>query len=312
MQILLDIILSVFGIVAIGYGAARSGVFPESATKGLSTFVFNFAIPPLLFRTLAQRGFSDNVEWGFLGAYYGGAYIAWGAGIAVSLWVFRRSFAEAAVAGMSGAFGNTVLLGIPLVLTAFGDAGALPIYLIISFHSWQLFIVITLLIEGSRGNRYQLLEIPRSIAKSLITNPMLVGIAAGILWHASGVPLPKLVDVLAETLSRAALPCAVFAMGAALATFRVKGALPEASVGVVLKLIVHPAAVWLLATHVFRVDPLWRDVAVVVAALPGGVNTYLFAQRYDAGTAPAATAMLLSTMLSVVTVAVLLHILGVR
>jgi malonate transporter and related proteins len=69
MQILLDIILPVFGIVAIGYGAARSGVFPESATKGLSTFVFNFAIPPLLFRTLAQRGFSDNVEWGFLGAY---------------------------------------------------------------------------------------------------------------------------------------------------------------------------------------------------------------------------------------------------
>ncbi len=57
---------------------------------------------------------------------------------------------------------------------------------------------------------------------------------------------------------------------------------------------------------------MWRDVAVIVAALPIGVNVYLFAQRYDAGTAPAATGLLISTAVSVVTVALLLHGLGVR
>ncbi|HEY9566817.1 MAG TPA: AEC family transporter, partial [Thalassobaculum sp.] len=68
----------------------------------------------------------------------------------------------------------------------------------------------------------------------------------------------------------------------------------------------------LLATHVFTVEPLWRDVAVILASLPVGVNVYLMAQRYDAGVAPAVTAVLLSTAVSTLTVAAVLTLLAVR
>ena len=38
----------------LGYGAAKAGVFDEAATRGLSLFVFNFAIPIMLVRTLGR------------------------------------------------------------------------------------------------------------------------------------------------------------------------------------------------------------------------------------------------------------------
>jgi hypothetical protein len=50
---------------------------------------------------------------------------------------------------------------------------------------------------------------------------------------------------------------------------------------VALKTALHPALVWLLATRVFDLPASWTAVAVTLAALPTGINTYLFAQRYQ-------------------------------
>ncbi|HRP97541.1 MAG TPA: AEC family transporter [Rhodocyclaceae bacterium] len=78
---------------------------------------------------------------------------------------------------------------------------------------------------------------------------------------------------------------------------------------VALKTIVHPLLVWLLATRVFDVPPLWTMTAVTLAALPAGITPYLFAQRYNACQATTASAVFLSTVLSVLTLTVLLFLL---
>lgn len=312
MEILIDIVLPVFGTVFIAYGSARLGWFPETAVDNLSRFVFNFAIPPMLFHTMAQRTLPDPIEWAFLISFFGAGYVVWILGMLISLWWFRRDFAHASLAGMTGAFGNTVLLGIPLILTTFGDAATLPVFLIIAFHSWQYFSVVTVLVEGSRGQKGALAGIPWAIVKGLITNPILIGLLAGIAWNVFALPLPKPVADIAEFMGGAALPCAVFAMGASLARYRLSGAIWEALVGSTLKLLAFPALTYVLATYVFAMDPLWRDVAVIMAALPVGVNVYLFADRYNAGTQAAATSMLVSTFLSFATIAGVLHFLGVR
>tara|TARA_E500000305_G_scaffold110835_1_gene120203 strand:+ start:3440 stop:4378 length:939 start_codon:yes stop_codon:yes gene_type:complete len=312
MEILIDIILPVFGTVFIAYFAVRFGLFPESAIDGLSKFVFNFAIPPMLFHTMSRQTLPDPIEWEFLFSFFGAGYVVWILGMMVSLWWFKRDFAHASLAGMTGAFGNTVLLGIPLILTTFGDAGTLPVFLIIAFHSWQWFAVVTILVEGGRGQKGAMAAIPWTIVKSLSKNPILIGLMLGLVWNIFALPLPQPVVDITGFLGRAALPCAVFAMGASLALYRISGAIWEAFVGSVLKLIAFPAITYVIATHLFVMDTLWRDIAVIMAALPVGVNVYLFADRYDAGAPAAATSMLISTFLSFGTIGLLLHFLGVR
>ncbi len=310
MVILLDIIVPVFGIVALAYLAARLGAFPESATRGLSYFVFNFAIPPMLFRAMATSELPSPIEWGFLISYFGGGYGAWIVAMAVSAGLFRRGLAAAAIAGMTAAFSNTVLLGIPLVLTVLGEAAALPLFLLIAFHSALFMTTVTLLVESARGRRGRPAKLAWNIARSLVTNPILMAMALGIIWNLLSWSLPGPLDSVIAKLGQAALPCALFALGASLAGYHVTGALPEALSGVALKLVLHPLIVWLLATYVFELQPLWRDVAVIIAALPVGVNVYLFAQRYETGAPAAAAAMLISTLLSVASLAGVLHLLG--
>ena len=62
MEIIIDIILPVFGVVAIGFAAAKLGLFDRSATRGLSLFVFNFAIPLLLSHAWLQSRANDLID----------------------------------------------------------------------------------------------------------------------------------------------------------------------------------------------------------------------------------------------------------
>lgn len=311
MEILIDIVLPIFGTLFIAYISARTGLFTNKATEGLATFVFTFAVPSLLFDNVSRHPLPDPIEWELLVSFFGAAYLIWIAGMALSRWLFGRDMAHASLAGMTAAFGNT-MLGLPLVLTTFGEAGSIPIFMIIAFHSWQFFALATILLEGSRRQKGTVKALPWTIVKSLATNPILVGLVLGLACNLLAIQVPKPIADITGFLGRAALPCAVFVMGASLAKFRISGAISEAVAGSFLKLIAFPAMTYIAATHIFTMDPLWRDVAVVMAALPVGINVYLFADRYEAGAPVAATSMLISTTLSFVTIATILTLLEVR
>ena len=312
MSVLIDIIVPVFGVVLLGFLAAKKGWMSTAGVDGLAAFVFNFAIPAMLFRAMATRALPEVIPWGFLVAYFGGVYSAWALGMLLSRRLFKRDGSAAAIAGMTAGFANTVMLGIPLVHLAFGDAALLPMFLIITFHSWQLILVVTVLVEAARGRRGNVLRLFQDVVRGLVTNPIILGLLAGVAWNLLSLPLPKPADRLFGLLGEAGIPCSLFCLGASLARYRIMGALPEAAAGSVLKLIVHPAAVYVIGRYGFGLDALWLSVAVIVAATPVGINVYLFGVRYDTGTAAAATAILVSTLASVATLAVLMALLGVR
>jgi predicted permease len=139
---------------------------------------------------------------------------------------------------------------------------------------------------------------------------VLGGLLGGVAFNLLGLELPGALERFAGLIGGAAVPCALFSVGASLRAYRLVGALPPAALMVALKLAVQPLIVWALATFVFDVPPLWAKVAILLGALPVGVNVYLFAVRYDAGQAESASAILLSSVLSVATLALVLLWLG--
>ena len=274
--------------------------------------MFYFAIPVLLFRSMAENELPEQIAWGYLLSYYAGVAVVWAIGMTVGRIAFGADPDRSTIHGMGAAFGNTVLLGIPLVLASFGEAASLPLYLLLAFHSTIMYTAVTVLLEAARGGGAQLRHLLLNAARSLAANPILIGLVAGIVWNLAGLGVPGPIDRWMALLSAAAVPCALFSMGASLRAYRILGALPPAMVMIVLKLVVHPLLVLAFATLVFDVPPLWTKVAVVLAALPVGVNVYLFGNRYGVGQAEAATAILLSTIISVATLSVLLLWLGVE
>ncbi|TVT74413.1 MAG: hypothetical protein FHP92_13575 [Denitromonas halophila] len=53
MSQVIGVILPMFGILALGDAAARTGKFGDTANRGLSLFVFTFALPLLLLQSIA-------------------------------------------------------------------------------------------------------------------------------------------------------------------------------------------------------------------------------------------------------------------
>src|SRR3546814_4575972 len=108
---------------------------------------------------------------------------------------------------MTCGFSNTVMLGVPLVLTAFGDDATLPLFLIIACHSWQLLSVVTIQAEAGNGTRDEMRRLPANVLKGLVRNLIIIARAAGVLYNLSGWPLPSVSDSLARPLGREALAC---------------------------------------------------------------------------------------------------------
>ncbi len=296
--------------MAFGYAATFTRVFDEAAAGALASFVFYFAIPIMLFRNMATTMLPAEIPWDYLLSFYLGAGAVFALGMLLTRVVIGGAFELQAIGGFGSAFGNSVLLGIPLVLASYGDEAGLPLFLLLAVHSTLLFTVVTIVIEIGRGSHAGLHELPGKIGRQLLTNPILWGLVCGVAYSAAGFELPLVLDRFTLLIAGAAAPCALFSVGASLRAYRIGGALAPALIMVGNKLLLHPLIVWTLASHVFQVPPLWTKVATLIAALPVGVNVYLFAARYRAGEAESAAAILLSSILSVVTVALVLLWLG--
>lgn len=306
MTILLDAVLPVFGVVVVGYAAVRLKWLGGEAVRGLSLFVFNFALPAMLFRTLAETRLPERIEWGFLISFYGAALIVFGLGMAVVRRGFRRPLVGQGLAGLAASYSNTVLLGIPIVLAAFGDDAAVPLFLIVATQNLVLFPPATALIEAGLGRDRTLRGLLSPTLTAMAKNPIVVSLALGLVFNLLRLRTPGPVDTVVAALGSAAIPTATFALGATLARYRIAGAIGEASVLIGGKLLVQPLLVWLLATLVFDLAPLWTSVAVLMAGLPTGINAFLFAERYNHGVATTATAVVASTALSIGTLSVLI------
>jgi malonate transporter len=302
MQTSLAIVLPLFALILTGFVFVRARLLGADGVKGIGAFVFNLAVPALLFRSMATGLPHDGAGLEVVYVYYLGGAIVFALTMLIGRLAFGLDLAQQALMAITATFSNSVLIGIPLVFAAFGREGQIAVLLITSLHSAIFVTLATVLVEIGRGAGAQPLAILRSVA----ANPLLLSVLAGAAWGLTGWELVAPVDTFTRLLASAAAPSALFALGATLAQFPVRGAAQDIATITVLKMIVHPALVWLLAHHVFGLAPTETAVAVIIAALPSGVNPFILAQRYGLYVQRAASSVVVTTALAVVTAALLL------
>ena len=305
MTAAVEIVLPMFALMLCGYGAVFLRVIGGEGIKGLSNFVFFFAIPALLFRGVVNAQPAGHDQFAIVYAYFAGSLVIFFATMAAGRWLFRRSLAEQAVMGFTTSFSNTVLLGIPILYTAFGEAALLPVTLITSFHSIVLLTLATALIEIGLGGRHAMAwRLPKTLL-ALLRNPLLLAIIAGFGARGAGLRVPAALDAFLALLTNAAAPVSLFALGATLAGFSIGKAMGETSFLIIMKLVVHPLLIWLLAAKLFALAPIQIAVATILAALPAGNNGFILAQRYGVYLERTASTVLITTAISIATAAAL-------
>jgi malonate transporter len=311
MDGVLAIVLPVFGLIGVGWAASRTGLLSDRVGDGLSDFVFAVAVPCLLFKTLATADIPDASPWYYWLSYFTGVAVAWGIASFLTLKLFKRDGKTSVVAGFTSGQGNTVLIGIPLILTAFGDAGKVPIFMLLAIHLPLMMSVATIGIELAADERQKPKQFIRKLALSIVSHPIIIGIGLGVLWRFGNLPLGGAPLQLIESLGSTAVPCALFSSGMALKRYGLIGDLRITCLISFLKLLIHPAVYYVLARYVFALPPVWIGAGLLFAACPSGINAYLLASRYGTGIRIASSSIALSTVLAVLSVSVWLVILDV-
>lgn len=316
MSPLTETVLFVFGLVALGYLAGLSGYLKAQSAEGVAEFAIGVAMPLLLFQTMVKSDFLGSTPWLLWATYFSAVALTWAGGHLVTTRVFGRDSRTGIVGGVSAAYSNIVLLGVPFILGIYGQQGFEVLSLLVSVHLPIMMMASIVLFElfGQDGGKgVHPLRMLRRFLHKLLINPLIIGILAGLAWRLTGVPLPGLVSRLAEALGGTAAPVALFAMGLGLNRFGITGHIGPSLALSVLKLFVMPA-ITLLLVWLAGLPPLTAQVAVLVAALPSGINSYLIAVQFDTGQGLASNQMTLATASAVLTtsfwLAITTHLFG--
>lgn len=299
--------LPFFALIATGYGAARAGLFGPEATTALTRFVFYFALSAMLFRFSAQLSLADVLDWTLVQAYLAACVVVYLLATVVAL-ARRRGIEEAAVEAQCAIIGNVGFLGIPLLVLLLGEAAIGPLLLVLSVDLIVFSSLIVILITGARDGRMSP-AILGTVARGLVSNPMIVAIVAGLAWAATGRDLWSPVESFVVTLGAAATPGALFAIGASLASKSAE----RLSVALwlsICKLALHPAAVAVAVFWLFDVPRQAATVAVACAALPVAGNVYILAQHYGVAPQRVSASILVSTVAAVATLPAVIAALG--
>ncbi|TRD22835.1 AEC family transporter [Palleronia caenipelagi] len=307
MNQLIDVILPVFLVIGAGYVAVWRGWFADSAIDGLMRFSQQFAIPCLLFRAIATLDLGAEFSWPLLLSFYTGAASGFFAGL-IGARLLGRGWEDSVAIGFCGLFSNSVLLGLPITERAFGADTLAFNYAIVAVHAPFCYLLGMTTMELVRARGESLRRLPLRVGRAMFRNALVLGISLGFIVNLSGVTLPGVLDSALSMVIRAALPSALFALGGILYRYRPEGDMRVIALICATSLVLHPTVAWTVG-QILGLSTDQLRAAVLTASMAPGVNTYIFANMYDAARRSAASGVLIGTALSILTVWVWLLIL---
>jgi malonate transporter len=307
---ILNVIIPVFALMLLGYGAVRLRLYPAAGVKGLVAFVNNFATPFLLFGAMLGADLSATFNPAIIAPYYIGSLVSLGVGALIAVRWFRARPGEGVAAGFGAMFTNTVMIGIPVIHRAYGDTAMPTTFSIIALHAPMLITIGMLVMEQVRRDGAPLSKSLIVSAGRIVQNPLLWGVGLGLLCNSLHWTPPEPGMAFIEMISGAVVPAALFALGGALNEYRLSDVWGQAVVMSTFKLIIHPVIAYVLMIHVLHVPLEYARYGILLAAMPTGINAYVFATYYERGVNVVTNTVLISTVMSVLTITVWLYVLG--
>lgn len=300
LQTLLNPVLPVFAILGFGAAFARRGLFDAAAAGALNRFVFYVGVPALLF-SLLSRADVAHFEWRLLAAYFASEAAVYAVGATVARRVFGRSWRESLLLGMSACFVNHVFFVLPMARVLYGEAASVPIAGLITIDSALIFTAHVVGLEWADHGLQSL----GKLARQLLGHPLLLAIGAGLAVNLLGVPLHAGIGTFLVFTGAAAAPVALFALGVILSAPGERARDKAAWTLAGLKVVAHPLLAWWLFSLVPAADPAWVDASLLVAAGPCGAMPFVLALQYRVPVATIARAIVISTLASLLTLALI-------
>jgi len=301
----LSSVLPVCLLALLGAALRQTRFLPELFFAHLNRLGFWLLLPSLLFCTIATA----PAAAGGAGLRIGLVLCACAVGITLAGWLVARLLrlpeGSARALMQASMRGNLAYTALPVLLYTFGEgsaeaaAAAMALAPTIPFYNFLAVLVLT----HTDGSTWQART--ARAAGSVLRNPLILGCGLGLLVLKSGIVLPAAGFRAVEALGRAALPCALLALGAGLTPAALRTRAKPALAAAALKLLVMPALGYLVARAAgFSGETML--ITLLYLASPCAVTSYVMADQMGADKELAGSAIALSTLLCLPVMVVIL------
>ena len=237
--------MPLFFVMLLGYVLHRTGFLSDAFVAGANKFVFYVALPVQLFRDLGK----NDVRATFDGRYVLFCFAVTLACILV-IWALAKLFLKGT--GLVGEFvqvcyrSSAAILGSAFLQSIYGTAEMSSMMILGSVPLYNVMAVVILMLEGPEAAQAGSMtaKLKKSV-KGILTNPTLLGIAAGFAWSLLGLPMPTMAGKTLSSIASLTSPLALLAIGAGFKGRKALGYLRPTAVATAVKLMALPVAVHL-------------------------------------------------------------------
>ena len=287
-------ILTMFMVMGIGAYLYRKKVISDRTTEELGKVLIQVVLPSVVLSQMWTE-YSAEKQQTVIRCFVLGMLaqiLAVGAA-----WIRFRRDDEAASRGCS-AFSNVGFFGIPVVTAVMGSSAVF--YLSPTMGTANLLMSTLLVLWFSRSTK----DID---LKSVLLNPALISLAAGLVLFFLRIPRPEIVSDVLSALNQLNTPVALLLSGAFLARSDLLGALrkPEVWRVTLWRLVLIPAGIMLLFS-ILPIGSVEEKTAIWISlSCPIGMNLPVYARLYDPDSvAVCAEEVCITTLLSIVSLPV--------
>lgn len=304
MQIL-STIIPIFSVIFFGWLAARRGFVPPQFAGPANRLVFYFAIPAMVFSAIAKGSLKTDFNPAVLGCTLAAVGLSFGVTWVLGrIWqVPHRRFGTFV---QSAFHGNLGYIGLAVAFYHLGEAGFISASLIIGF-VMILQNLLSVMILQIYNDTDSAVNSMKKVLSKILGNPVIVSAVVGIFFSLTGLGLPIMVSRTLDIISGMALPLALLLIGAALNFDRMKSQLVRVLPSTIIKLVLVPAAGFLLYT-LWGLSPDLYLPGLILLASPSATIIYVMAVEMNGDVEFAVTAISVSTLLSAVSFSAWLHI----
>ncbi|SFD28616.1 AEC family transporter [Pseudoalteromonas denitrificans] len=293
------IIFPLLFMVILGFITTRFKFLNKEDINGISKFIFNLCIPVFLFLNMFQAPLATSLNTSALIVFYIPVLATFAIAFIANQVLANKSHANisaSATYALGSSYSNTVLIGLPIIVSAIGTHVMGSVFFIITFHSALLF-TLTFLLSQIKNQAVSFNW--SQFVKNVLFNPVVSSITLGLIFNALKIKFPIQLENALSLLSKPALTGALFVLGANLSFYKIGKNWHLPALASALKLLLLPALVYGLGRSLVKLDEDLLAVVVLLSASPLGVNAYLIALQLKQHQATLASTVVLSTILSV-------------
>ena len=194
-----------FFMIAAGFACTRLGVVKKQAKEGFSDLLVGLVVPCMVINSYLTP-FDPQTLRNLIMAYGLSAVLLAAGGVISFLFTLRADPANRPILRFACTYSNAAYMGFPLISVLFGSEGLLYASAFVTVFNILLWTQGVLMLQGARLNL-------RQTVRTIVTTPVLLAVAAGLILYLSQAPVPELIRTPLEMISNMNTPLSMFITG---------------------------------------------------------------------------------------------------